>query len=215
MAREKKVSKLASINLSAKYTKKDLMEYIRTVTDYINTTIRNRSINKSEPVLKSARLIGKRYGIKRVAKGKGRLDINGTKGLLKYNIWGKSHDELLAHARLLKSHLSIDEETTLGQQIMSEKLKSQYESFIENDLFGDVSEKEYVALVNVFGQLGSDLVEKYSSTELRSLFIDLRRKDRGMSRNFVDIARDVYHDNQGLSQEKLVEKLREAIEDML
>ena len=214
MARESKLSKLASINISAKYSKKDLMNYIRTVTDYVNSSIKSREIRKNEQLLKSANIIGERYGIKRGIKKRGMLEVGGKKGLLKYDIYGKSKDELLTHARLLKAHLGIDEYTKVGREIMNEKMKRAYEKFKKFDVFSDTSEDEYIALVNVFGQMGADLVEKYGSDEIRNLFLDLRSENAGLSKNFVDIARDIYRENSGISNEDLAELLYDAIEDL-
>ena len=190
------------------------MSYIRTVTDYINTSIKTREIRKNEQLLKSARIIGERYGIKRGVKKRGMLEVDGKKGLLKYNIYGKSHEELLQHARLLKGHLGIDEYTTQGKEVMSEKTKKAFEKFRKNnDLFRDTTEEEYITLTKMFGLLGDSLVEKYDSTNLRNIFMDYY-EDKGISRNFVDIARDIYRENSGASQEDLAELLREAIDDL-
>jgi len=227
MARKRELEKLLSKPISSKMSVKELKSYIKTVTNYVNKTVQNKSINKNIQVLKSAKIIGERYGLKKGTKGKGTLMIEvkkGTRfeaktGVLKYGYSGKgiTKEDLLAHARLLKSHLGIDEYTTVGEKLLEENREKWYESFISQGPYSDMTREEYNDLVKVFGAMGSKLVEKYGSKNIVTLFTDMRRDSKGASTNFVDLAREVYNDpnNKGLDTWQLSIKLEEKITELL
>lgn len=173
---------LAGTTVSEKWTKKQLQNYIRQSTKYINKSISSiADIDMmAEPLQKSLKLLKDVSGVQG-RRGKLGLGLN------------KSKADLLRQARMLHGHFNIDIYTSVGEELINEKEQQAYETFKSNTK-SDISFEDYTSFINIMGGLDKTIIEALGSEQIRKYYLSF--KNKASAPTIFDLMVDIYNEHK-------------------
>lgn len=197
--KQTKAEEISEQILSSNMTVAQLKKYIKQATSTINSTIDELYLD--DRLERSFNIIADKYGTYRnklttMSKGK--------------------KDDLLRYARLLKSHLNLDDYTSYGKEKVDKKVQKGFTTYIMNagNLHKDLTISDFNNISKMFSKLSNDLVQRYGSQELIDLWTAREQSDMNISaQDFASMAIDIYNNNKGITNEELADLFREELKE--
>lgn len=202
MARRSQRNILRETSLNKKMTVKEIKSYIRKATDEINKKLKKNGTTGFEVLDEEVDIIKEKYGFK---KRKGKEE-------LKYGFSGKRKEDLYKQATDLRAYFNLDVFTRDGKTYLTEREQRAYEQFKKTTDI-QLGEETYRKLLDVFGNLGSGLMESLGSDNIANLYNEY--KITGGRFDFVDLVKEIIEENQGVTQDDVVEIIQQELQDRL
>lgn len=122
----------------------------------------------------------------------------------------RTKESLIRQARELKSIENMDIYTKYGQEKLAERYYKSYETFKENFDFDELTEEEYRNMVEAFGAIGNDIVDRKSSNDFADAYRNASEKGKV---KFVDLWKEAvkYSDNKGWNLYDRMEYFKELL----
>lgn len=189
--------KILNTELSKSMSKSQLQNYIKMATREINKDL--KFIESDDVLSSSLRNLQRASGVNMV-KGKLGMGLN------------KKKDELLFQAGMLQGHFNLDVYTEGAREYMSEKTLKAYETFKTRTGMKDLSESDYIKLVEIMGAMGSSVLEQLSSKQIRTYFMRVKKKagTTPSSKTFTSALVDAYNDLKSKTNPKTGTKYTKA-----
>ena len=122
----------------------------------------------------------------------------------------RTKESLIRQARELKSIENMDIYTKYGQEKLAERYYKSYETFKENFDFDELTEEEYRNMVEAFGAIGNDIVDRKSSNDFADAYKNASEKGKI---KFVDLWKEAvkYSNNKGWNLYDRMEYYKEIL----
>ena len=188
---------LFNIGLSSDMTIQNLRRFIRKAVGRINADMESiNELDEDDQIRQSIDYIKERFGANK----------NGDLSMLSR----ANKEELLAYARNLKAHFTIDDYTSAGREEIDNRVQKAWSTYLYNNPGSGVSKQDFGRLAKVFQGLNDKLITIYGSKEVIKMYTAVSQKNIG-SADFVSMALDIYKKNKNSDDKTLIKLMRENI----
>lgn len=186
-------------------TTRELRAYIKEMTPEVNERYKSYKEALTAGAMTDKPILEERHS-RLVALGTGKETKRGVGLGLTY----KNKPELIQQARALEEFISLDVWTPAAQAEEETETKKAYESF-KQTTGTSLSYEEYKDLTEVFGALGSHIVDEFGAYNITKLY---EEEDESQRRNLVHDINEIKKESKGAgwTKEDLIDALREKLD---
>lgn len=186
-------------------TTRELRAYIKEMTPEVNERYKSYKEALTAGAMTDKPILEERHS-RLVALGTGKETKRGVGLGLTY----KNKPELIQQARALEEFITLDVWTPAAQAVEETETKKAYESF-KQTTGTSLSYEEYKDLTEVFGALGSHIVDEFGAYNITKLY---EEEDESQRRNLVHDINEIKKESKGAgwTKEDLIDALREKLD---
>lgn len=192
-------------------TTRELRAYIKELTPEVNERYKSYEEALTAGAMTDKPILEERRA-RLVALGTGKETKRGVGLGLTY----KNKPELIQQARALEEFISLDVWSPAAQEEEETETKKAYESFkqsylLKNATATTLNYEEYKDLTEVFGALGSHIVDEFGAYNITKLY---EEEDEDQRRNLVHDIIEINKESKGAgwTKEDLIDALREKLD---
>lgn len=192
-------------------TTRELRAYIKELTPEVNERYKSYEEALTAGAMTDKPILEERRA-RLVALGTGKETKRGVGLGLTY----KNKPELIHQARALEEFISLDVWSPAAQEEEETETKKAYESFkqsylLKNATATTLNYEEYKDLTEVFGALGSHIVDEFGAYNITKLY---EEEDEDQRRNLVHDINEINKESKGAgwTKEDLIDALREKLD---
>lgn len=186
-------------------TTRELRAYIKDLTPEVNERYKSYKEALTAGVMTDKPILEERHS-RLVSLGTGKETKRGVGLGLTY----KNKPELIQQARALEEFIALDVWSPAAQAEEETETKKAYESFRQTT-GTSLSYEEYKDLTEVFGALGSHIVDEFGAYNITKLY---EEEDESQRRNLVHDINEIKKESKGAgwTKEDLIDALREKLD---
>lgn len=192
-------------------TTRELRAYIKELTPEVNERYKSYKEALTAGAMTDKPILEERYS-RLVSFGTGKETKRGVGLGLTY----KNKPELIQQARALEEFITLDIWTPAAQAEEETETKKAYESFkqsylLKNATATTLNYEEYKDLTEVFGALGSHIVDEFGAYNITKLY---EEEDENQRRDLVHDIIEIKKESKGAgwTKEDLIDALREKLD---
>lgn len=192
-------------------TTRELRAYIKELTPEVNERYKSYEEALTSGAMTDKPILEERHS-RLVSLGTGKETKRGVGLGLTY----KNKPELIQQARALEEFITLDVWTPAAQAEEETETKKAYESFkqsylLKNATATTLNYEEYKDLTEVFGALGSHIVDEFGAYNITKLY---EEEDESQRRNLVHDINEIKKESKGAgwTKEDLIDALREKLD---
>ena len=186
-------------------TTRELRAYIKEMTPEVNERYKSYKEALTAGAMTDKPILEERHS-RLVALGTGKETKRGVGLGLTY----KNKPELIQQARALEEFITLDIWTPAAQEEEKTETKKAYETF-KQTTGTSLNYEEYKDLTEVFGALGSHIVDEFGAYNITKLY---EEEDESQRRNLVHDINEIKKESKGAgwTKEDLIDALREKLD---
>ena len=192
-------------------TTRELRAYIKELTPEVNERYKSYKEALTAGAMTDKPILEERYS-RLVSLGTGKETKRGVGLGLTY----KNKPELIQQARALEEFIALDVWTPAAQAEEETETEKAYESFrqsylLKTETATTLNYEEYKDLTEVFGALGSHIVDEFGAYNITKLY---EEEDESQRRNLVHDINEIKKESKGAgwTKEDLIDALREKLD---